>query len=66
MNSFTVTIDRTLDELTDAYRSFYGLKKDEKVIKRDIGKLIAALVEADIDAITSTIEDDASIDTNND
>jgi hypothetical protein len=65
-NSFTVTLDRTLDELTDAYRKHFKLPPETKVIKRDIHKLISAISEEAIDNMGLDGNDDGELDTRND
>ncbi len=65
-NSFTVTIDRTLTELQDAYRKHFNLPPDHKIIKSEIGKLVSALAEPQIDLLNINREDDGHLDTGND
>lgn len=65
MNSFTVTIDRTLIELEDAYRKHFNLPFDQKIIKSDIGKMVSQLAEVDIDLLNDSNEDDGSIEYRN-
>jgi hypothetical protein len=65
-NSFTITIDRTLEELKYAYIKHFKLPSETKVIKRDIFKLISELSEKGIDILNEDREDNGSLDIDND
>ena len=65
-NSFTITIDRTLPELQDAYRKHFNLPHDAKIIKSDIGKLVSQLAEPEIDRLNINREDEGLLDNDND
>lgn len=65
-NSFTITIDRTLEELKYAYRKHFKLPPETKVIKRDIFKLISELSEKGIDILNEDREDEGQLDTGTD
>ncbi len=62
MNSFTVTIDRTLPEIQDAYNLHFNLPKDNRTRKSELNKLISELAQIEIDKINVDRHDDASMD----
>lgn len=62
-NSFTITIDKTLEEIQDAYRTHFKIPTETKVIKRDLNKLLSELCENGIDVLNEGREDDAELDT---
>lgn len=65
-NSFTVTIDKTLEEIQDAYRTHFKIPPETKVIKRDLNKLLSELCEKGIDILNEGREDSGELDTGND